>query len=227
MIDKVYIGKIGLGMAAVFGIGMVVASGVDAGKHKVNEFVNTDATISVPLLGLPFRTAKGELGAMQKLRIERSAPEMIESFDLTVRLNDGVSADQFNNCEVTVVDPENLDKNTMFTCLTAADAGFEDLVQFGYVHFQPSGARHRLMIPRSVRDDIQNRSADSGTIEVNGENAAVNAEEGTLRVKVNGKSVVEILGDSAGGSVMIRNPETGEAIVDIKGGNVKVNADSP
>ncbi|HET9064478.1 MAG TPA: hypothetical protein VFN22_01495 [Gemmatimonadales bacterium] len=227
MIDKVYIGKIGLGMAAVFGIGMVVASGVDAGKHKVNEVVHTNATISVPLLGLPFRTAKGELGAMQTLKIERSAPDMIESFDLTVKLNDGVSADQFNNCEVTVVDPENLDEHTTFTCLTAADAGFEDLVQFGHVHFEPSGARHRLMIPRSVRDEIQRRGATPPVPPAPGTPGEADASDGSLNIKVNGKSIVEIHGDSAGGAVMIRNPETGEPIVDINGGTVKVNADSP
>ncbi|MEO8479808.1 MAG: hypothetical protein ABI542_09280 [Gemmatimonadota bacterium] len=222
MIDKIYIGKIGLGMAAVFGIGMVVASGVDAGKHQVHEIVRTNATLSVPLLGLPFRTAKGELGTMQKLRIVRSAPDMIESFDLTVRLNDGVSADQFNNCEVTVVDPENLNQDTKFTCITAADSGFEDLVQFGYVHFEPSNARHRLMIPKSVRDEI--RSHGDTNVVVSGDSGAqTNAGEGSLNIKVNGKSVVEIHGDSAGGAVMIRNPETGEPIVDIDGGKVKVD----
>ncbi len=220
MIDKIYIGKIGLGMAAVFGIGMVVASGVDAGKHQVHEYVNTNATITVPLLGLPFRTAKGELGSMRKLSIERSAPDMIESFDLTVRLKDGVSADQFNNCEVTVVDPENLNEHTTFTCLTAADSGFEDLVHFGYVHFEPSGARHRLMIPTSVRDDIQKHGDKGATVAGDS-----NAHEGDLNIKVNGKSVVEIHGDSVGGTVMIRNPETGEPIVDINGGKVKVDND--
>lgn len=223
MIDKIYIGKIGLGMAAVFGIGMVVASGVNAGRHKVDEVVHTSATITVPLLGLPFRTAKGELGAMQKLQIERSAPDMIEGFNLTVRLNEGVSADQFNNCEVTVVDPENLDESTTFTCLTAADSGFEDLVQFGYVNFEPSGARHRLMIPTSVRDEIQKRGEQGTTTVAGDSNAEVNADEGSLNIKVNGKSVVEIHGDSAGGAVMIRNPETGEPIVDINGGKVKVD----
>lgn len=237
MIDKIYLGKIGLGMAAVFGIGMAVASGVDRGKEELARVTDSNATITVPLLGIPFRTGKGELGSMERLRIVRSAPDMIESFDLTVKLNDGVSADQFDNCEVTIANPENIDNTTTFTCLTAADTGFENLVQFGLVHFEPSGATHRLMIPESVRDEIQRRGRPPepptppapGT-PATAESGQGNAPgEGQIKIMVNGKPVVDIHGDSAGegGTVMIRNPETGEPIVDVRNNSVKVNIDNP
>jgi hypothetical protein len=226
MLDKVYLTKIGLGMAGVFGAGMIVTSAIGAGRAKVNETLHTDASISVPLLGLPFRTAKGEIGSLQKLTIERSSPKVIEAFRLAVNLQDGVSADQFNNCEVTVIDPENINEDTRFTCLTAADSGFEDLVQFGTITFSPSGAVHRLMIPAAVRDRIQHQggSADAageGMDPMAGEGMSHPAgpDHGNLSIKVNGKDVLEINGDSAGGSLRIRNPETGETVVEMSGGN--------
>jgi hypothetical protein len=226
MLDKVYLTKIGLGMAGVFGAGMIVTSAIGAGRAKVNETLHTDASISVPLLGLPFRTAKGEIGSLQKLTIERSSPKVIEAFRLAVNLQDGVSADQFNNCEVTVIDPENINEDTRFTCLTAADSGFEDLVQFGTITFSPSGAVHRLMIPAAVRDRIQHQSgsadaAGEGMDPMAGEGMSHPAgpDHGNLSIKVNGKDVLEINGDSAGGSLRIRNPETGETVVEMSGGN--------
>lgn len=227
MLDKVYLTKIGLGMAGVFGAGMIVTSAIGAGRAKVDEALHTDASITVPLLGIPFRTAKGEIGSLQKLTIERSAPKTIEAFRLAVNLQEGVSADQFNNCEVTVVDPENINEDTRFTCLTAADSGFEDLVQFGTITFSPSGAVHRLMIPAAVRDRIQHQN---GASEAAGAGMDMEAgpempphpagvDQGNLSIKVNGKDVLEVNGDSAGGSLRIRNPETGETVVEMSGGN--------
>lgn len=228
MLDKVYLAKIGLGMAAVFGVGMLAAEALDVGRHKVNEIAHTDASITVPLFGIAFRTAKGDLGAMQKLQVERSAPDMIEAFNLTVKLHDGQSASQFADCEITIADAAQLEniEDTRFTCLTAADPGFEELVNFGTIRFEPSGQVHRLMVPASVRDEIRHSDASSASA---GDGAVeTDATDGSLSIKVNGKSIVDIHGDSAGGVVRITDPETGKAIVDIRGGenggSVQVNA---
>ena len=229
MLDKVYLAKIGLGMAGVFGVGMVVASAVDAGKSKVHEIAHTDASITVPLFGIPFRTAKGDLGAMQKLQVERSAPEMIEAFNLTVKLNDGQSASQFADCEITIAGAAQLEniEDTRFTCLTAADPGFEELVNFGTIRFEPSGQVHRLMVPASVRDEIRHADGGSGVAEASA--VETQSTDGGLSIKINGKSIVDIHGDSAGGVVRINDPETGKSIVDISSGaeGAAVSVDAP
>jgi hypothetical protein len=207
--------KIILGMLAIFTGGMFVVKGLQAGKNKVETLVDSAQPITVPLMGMAFRTAKGELGTLNKMRIERSTPREISGFHLNATLNEGVDVNQFDYCEVTVSDPEHLDENTSFDCLTAANPGFDDLVEFGSITFQPSGERHRLMVPTAVRDDIQ--SAFREDHENAGDSLAVDsADGGHLQVKINGKPIVDIRGDSAGGHVRVTDPATGQTIVDVK-----------
>lgn len=208
--------KIIAGMLGIFVVGMVVVSGVRAGVDHVETFVDSASPITVPMFNTAFRTGAGEVGRIQQLRIEREAPRLIDGFHLTVSLNDGVDVDQFDACEVTVVDASEIDENTVFTCLTEADSGFADLVRFGSITFRPSGEVHRLMVPSSVRDEIRAAFHDEGGVS---DSVAVDASEGTghVVVKINGREIVNISGDSAGGQVIIRSPETGAKIVDIQG----------
>ena len=208
--------KIILGMLAIFTCGMFVVKGVQAGKNKALDFAESDRPLTVPLMGMAFRTAKGELGTLQKMRIERSSPREIEGFHLSATLNDGVDVNQFDLCEVTLSDPEHIDENTSFDCITAANPGFEDLVQFGTITFQPSGESHRLMVPSAIRDQIQAafmEEADGAMSESWNDSAG----HGDVKVEVNGKRIVDIHADSAGGRVQINDPNTGKTIVDIKG----------
>lgn len=208
--------KIILGMLAIFTGGMFVVKGLEAGKSRVHTLVDTAEPITVPLMGMAFRTAKGPLGTLQSMRIERSSPREIDGFYLNATLNEGVDVNQFDLCEVTVSDPENIDENTTFDCITAANPGFEDLVQFGTITFQPSGESHRLMVPRAMRDQIRTafmEDADGAITEIYGDSTG----EGTVQVEINGKKIVDIHGDSAGGHVRITDPNTGKTIVDVKG----------
>lgn len=208
--------KIILGMLAIFTCGMFVVSGVQAGKNKAVDFVESDRPLTVPLMGMAFRTAKGELGTLQKLRIERSSPREIDGFHISATLNDGVDVNQFDLCEVVVSDPENINENTSFDCITAANPGFDDLVEFGSITFQPSGERHRLMVPSAVRDEIRAafmEDHDGATTEIMGDSAG----EGSVKVQINGQTIVDIHADSAGGRVTVNDPHTGKAIVDVKG----------
>jgi hypothetical protein len=228
--------KIVLGMLVIFGVGMVVRAGILSGKSKVEELTQGTASISIPMLGMPFRTASGELGSIQRLHVDRSAPKLVSGFRLAVTLNAGVDVDQFDNCEVTVTNPETIDENTAFACLTEADSGFSELVEFGTITFRPSGEVHRLMVPESVRDEIQQagrepavaaavaESAGDSTFEVTTDSSA-----GRLSIKVNGRQLIDIRGDSSGGTVLIIDPETGKKLVDIKGGEggSSVTIDAP
>lgn len=227
--------KVVLGMLAVFAAGMFIRYGVMQGKSKVEELTEGTSSISIPMLGMGFRTSKGELGSIQRLHVDRSAPKQVSGFRLAVTLNDGVDVDQFDNCEITVANPEQIDENTSFACLTAADPGFEELVQFGSITFQPSGETHRLMIPRSVRDDLVQSGADAVGPAASGADSGAqvttDATDGGLSVKINGRQVVDIKGDSSGGTVLIIDPETGKKLVDIRGGQgggaVKIDAPAP
>lgn len=217
--------KIVLGMLVIFGVGMVVRAGIMTGKSKVEELAMGTSSISVPMLGMPFRTAAGELGSIQRLHVDRSAPKVVSGFRLAVTLAEGVDVDQFDDCEITVSNPESIDENTAFTCLTEADSGFSELVQFGTITFRPSGETHRLMVPQSVRDEIQQAGREPAAAAAVAESGGAgsfemtaDSSDGRLSIKVNGRQLVDIRGDSNGGTVLIIDPETGKKLVDIRGG---------
>lgn len=205
--------KIILGMLAIFTGGMFVAKGLQAGKGKIVNFAESTQPLTVPLMGMPFRTAKGEIGSLQQLRIERSSPREVDGFHLSATLNDGVDVNQFDLCEVTVSDPENIDENTTFDCITAANPGFEDLVQFGTITFKPSGETHRLMIPRDVADQIRSAFTED---EHGAMSESIDDSMGSVQVEINGRKIVDIHADSAGGRVLITDPSTGKTVVDVK-----------
>lgn len=208
--------KIIAGMLGIFVVGMVIVSAVRSGVDHVEHLVDSATPITVPMFGTPFRTANAELGRIQQLRIERESPRVVDGFHLTVSLDDGIDVGQFADCEVTIVDAEEIDEHTVFSCLTKADSGFADLVQFGTVTFRPSGQVHRLMVPSEVRAEIRSAFRDGDAAS---DSVAVDARDGDGRVvvRINGRNVVDIHGDSTGGQVIIRNPDTGEKVVDIKG----------
>ena len=213
--------KIVAGMLAIFAVGMFAVSGINAGKRKVNDIAHSSSPITVPMLGVSFKMNDASLGGMKKLRVERSAPEMIESFHLTVQLDEGVDVNQFDDCELTVKDARQIDDKTTFTCLTDADPGFSDLVEFGTITFLPSGERHRLMLPMDVRDEIQQSGHGKGTQVTTADG------NGNVSIKVNGEQIVDIQGSEAGGRVLIKDPATGKVVVDIQGsdagGSVKID----
>jgi hypothetical protein len=213
--------KIVAGMLAIFAVGMFAVSGINAGKRKVNDIAHSSSAITVPMLGVSFKMNDASLGGMKKLRVERSAPEVVESFHLTVQLDDGVDVNQFDDCELTVKDARQIDDKTTFTCLTNADPGFEELVQFGTITFLPSGETHRLMLPMDVRDEIQQSGQAKGTQVTTADG------DGNVSIKVNGEQIVDIQGGETGGRVLIKDPATGKVVVDIQGsdagGSVKIN----
>lgn len=226
--------KIVLGMLGVFVVGMLIASGVRKGKDVAVEMAAGTSSISIPMLGIPFRTSAGELGSINRLYVDRSAPSRISGFRLAVTLNDGVDVDQFGDCEVTVANPETIDVHSAFACLTEADSGFSELVQFGTITFRPSGEVHRLMVPESVRDEIREagrESAPTAAVGAADADAAVTTEssDGSLSIKINGRQLVDIRGDSNGGTVLIIDPETGRKLVDISGseGGASIKVDTP
>ena len=205
--------KIVAGMLGIFLVGMIVVSGVNAGKRKVGEIATTASTLSIPMLGAPFRINDLKLGSLQQLQVKRSAPDRIEGFELTITLNDSVDVERFADCELTVTDAQQIDNKMHFACLTEADSGFADLVQFGTITFKPSGQRHRLMLPSSVAEDLRN-----GTDGQANDTVSRRDSNGNVNIKINGEQIVDIQGSDSGGRIQIRDPKTGKLIVDIQGG---------
>lgn len=205
--------KIVAGMLGIFIVGMVIRMGFHVGERKVGEIAHSASTITVPMLGAPFRLNDLKLGSLQKLQVKRSAPDRIEGFELTVTLGDSVDVEQFANCELTVTDAHQIDNKMSFACLTEADSGFADLEQFGTITFRPSGQRHRLMLPSSVVEDLRNGTAGHQADLVSRADSG-----GNLNIKINGQQIVDIQGSDSGGRIQIRDPKTGKLIVDIQGG---------
>lgn len=205
--------KIVAGMLGIFIIGMIIRTGFHVGERKVEQITHSASTLSIPMLGAPFRLNDLKLGSLQKLQVKRNAPDKVDGFDLTVRLNDSVDVERFADCELTVTDAHQIDNKMAFACLTEADSGFSDLEQFGTITFLPSGQRHRLMLPSSVVEDLRNGSDGNQTDAVSRHDS-----NGNVNIKINGQQVVDIQGSDSGGRIQIRDPKTGKLIVDIQGG---------
>lgn len=206
--------RIVLGMLVVFAIGALVWRGINKGKA----YVNSDRALDIPMLGASFKLRGERLGKIQWLRIERSSPRHVSGVALSVTLDSSVQVSRFDGCSLAIVDVKNIDKNTTFVCAAPADQARLQLVPFGTVTLR-SGDSSRvdlvLMVPQSVATDLQQSLVgahggnDTGNVDING-------DSGSLRVRVNGKDIVSIMGDSAGGSIKVFDGK-GRAIVDIAG----------
>jgi hypothetical protein len=203
--------KIVLGMAVVFAIGAAVVGAF----HRGQAFVKSDRAFTIPMLGAPFRLAGMHIGQVQRMRIERSSARTISGVALRVKLDDSAAIARFDNCALAIGDVTTIDKNTTFACATAEDSLRLQLVPFGTVTLSPGDREVTLMVPQAVVVDLQRGLAggsgpgDTGNVDVNG-------EPGSFHVRINGKDVVSILGDSAGGSLKVFDNK-GRAIVDIAG----------
>ncbi len=210
--------RIFLGMMAIFAVGMVVATGVRKGREKVEYIVEGTGPVSVPLLGMAFRLDGERLGGIERLRLMRSEPKRIDSAVVLVHLDDASAASRFTDCRLAVRDADNLSDNTVFFCADSADAADMELVPFGHVEFTPSGEKVVVWLPAAVVADLRaseidtDVGADTGTVDIDG-------HERGLSVKVNGREVVALEGDSAGGALTVRDAH-GRTIIRLNGDSV-------
>ena len=202
-----------LGMFAIFAVGMLLRAGIHKGKEAVTDLTEGSGSITVPLLSMPFRLGEMKLGTLQRVRIDRSAPKLVSGFHLFAKLDDTVAIARFDNCRLTVTNPDNIDENTSFACASVEDSSSKAMVAFGTVTLQPSGRDYVLLIPEAVKCDLQDVGADSlGTPGQTVDVAA--AEAGSMNIKVNGKSILTMKGDSTGGHLVVRD-EHGKEVVNM------------
>lgn len=201
--------KIVLGMLVIFAIGAFVWRGIRNGRA----FVNSDRAIDIPMLGASFKLGGERLGKMQRLRIERSSPRRVSGLDLTVALDSNIMVSRFDGCSLAIIDASKIDKNTTFVCAVAGDSARLNLVPFGTVTLNPEGREMVLLVPQSVMVDLQRSFVNKGGPN---DGANISGDSGSLHVRINGKDVVSIQGDSVGGSIKVFDAK-GRAIVDIAG----------
>jgi hypothetical protein len=207
--------KILLGIALIFGIGMVAVQGINAGKAKAEEWAASSSSFTVPLFGMPFRLDGHELGSVQRVKIERDAPRSVSGFHFAIDLNDASALEKLATCDITLEDPENIDEHSAFIC-ASDDSGAVEMVSFGTIVFQPSNQTHVLNVPATFRDEIiaaAHSSDESDTAGIKSDHSV-----GKLTLDLNGKELIRISGDSAGGFIKITDPATGKPIVEINAG---------
>jgi hypothetical protein len=200
--------KIVLGMLVIFAIG---AFGVQA-FHKGKDLVNSDRPFEIPMLGATFKLAGERLGKVERLRIERSSPRSVSGVALTVNLDDSIPMTRLDHCSLSATE---LNSKITFACALPADSSRLNLVPFGTVTFRPGDHQVVLLVPQSVVSDLQHNISTGAGFDESG-NVDVGSDSGSLHVRVNGKDVVSIIGDSNGGSIKVFDKQ-GNAIVDIAG----------
>jgi hypothetical protein len=226
--------KIVLGMLVIFVIGNVVYRTF----HHAEDFINSDRAIEIPLLGASFKLGGERLGKVQGLRIERSSPRSVSGLALTVNLDDSISMSRFDHCSLTINDASRIDKNTTFICAVSADSSRLKLVPFGTVTFRPGDHQVVLLVPESVVADVRHNLATGASLNDSGD-VDISGDSGSFHVRVNGRDIVSISGDSEGGAIKVFDRQ-GRALVDIAGdstgghvmvrdstGHTRVNVKSP
>jgi len=212
--------KIVLGMLGVFLVGMLVVQGIQAGKSKVHQLVDSSDAVTLPMFGVPFMLGEMKLGSMQSLRVERDAPRVVSGFHLKVRLDDPAALDTLADCQISLDDFDSIDESSRFICVAPADSIAEGMDRFGTITFEPSGQVHTLLAPAKVRDELRAATIDeAGSADAPTAVAIDSASGGNVSVKINGRQVIDIRGDSAGGHVVIKDPTTGKTLVEVKGGS--------
>lgn len=203
------------GMLAIFAVGMLIRAGLHKGRSVVTDITRGSGPITVPLLGIPFRLGDVKLGSMQKLRIERSAPKLVSGFHLYATLADTITVAQFDDCRLTVTNPDNIDEHTSFRCATVDDSASQEMVPFGSVTLQPSGREFVLLIPESVRRDIQNDPDGLGLNSADSTDINADSVTGSVNLRVNGRKILSAKFDSTGGQ-LVRYDSNGKEVVSVK-----------
>jgi len=151
--------KIGLGAGGIFAAGMLLVTLGKFGKSKIEDLVNSDSDIRIPLMGIiPFQLGELKLGDLRRLTLLRDAPKHLTGVRVEVRLGDSATIDPFKDCTfLTVNDPEHLNERTRFTCVRDT----VDLASFGTVEIkhvqggEPTTLVRTLVLPAEQIRQLQ------------------------------------------------------------------------
>ncbi|MEO5799212.1 MAG: hypothetical protein ABIZ70_04985 [Gemmatimonadales bacterium] len=208
--------RIIFGMLAIFTVGMLFRAGFRKGRGAIHEIADGSGTINIPLLGLPFKLESAKLGSLQRLSIERSSPKTVTGFHLYATLSDTVALAKFDDCRLTVTNPNNINEHTSFRCASVEDSTSQEMVPFGTVTLQPSGRDVVLLVPESVKRDLQhNRDGEANGNGSDSVDMNLDSSNGSMNLKVNGKDIFSMKGDSTGGHIVVHDGK-GKEVVNLK-----------
>lgn len=149
--DKYWM-RIGFRAVVIFGIGMLVWTGVSFGKSKVQRLVESNDPITIPIGFLPFNVDGSRMGTVRSLRLSRNEQQRLTDVQVNVRLGDRADAERLPSCDLYLADTKNIDEHSSFSCVP------QELVQSGAV--QRVG--HVVLTPTDRRIPIWGDSAAVG-----------------------------------------------------------------
>jgi hypothetical protein len=159
--------RIALGAAAIFIVGMVGLTLVRRGLGKVHGVVHGSGPISIPLAFIPFQLNGDKLGSLERVTLEREAPNHVSSVELEVKLSDSLLARGLEGCRLAAnLDSESSDRPGVsvhkrpfaegsFWC-TQGDSSEAELVEYGEAVFNPGDVTVPLLLPRGMVEELQN-----------------------------------------------------------------------
>jgi hypothetical protein len=136
--------RIGLGAAAVFGVGMVVVKIAEAGKAKIKHVVEGHDPITLPIGFVPFTVAGERFGTIRTLKLIRDDAQRLQSVELLVRLGDRADSQRVPNCDFYIADLQHIDDRTTFVCAADSLVASGALQQLGEIVLSPADRRIRV-----------------------------------------------------------------------------------
>ena len=163
--------RIGLGALAIFIVGMIGITLVRRGLGTVHGVVHGSGPISIPLAFIPFQLNGQKLGTLQRVTLEREAPNRVTSVELEVKLADSLLARGLEGCRLAAnLDSEKPGKPGVsvhrgpftegsFWC-AKDDSTSEGLVEYGQAIFHPGDVKVPLLLSVGLVDELQDLDFD-------------------------------------------------------------------
>jgi hypothetical protein len=157
--------KIVLGALGIFAIGMIGVTIVRSGIAKVSSVVEGDGPISIPLGLIPFVLGGERLGKLDRVTLNREAPNVVSDVELTVDLTDSLLAQGLSGCRLAANFENDQGKDGVnikvgknhegtFECLPQ-DSTPAHLTEFGVAVFRPGDIEVPLLVPTEMVAELQ------------------------------------------------------------------------
>ncbi|MCC7132553.1 MAG: hypothetical protein IT352_07910 [Gemmatimonadales bacterium] len=224
-----YWAKIGLGAAAIFGVGMV---GVTAAKKGVAELKTVasapvqEALQRMPGALLNFRLDGRRVGQVRTIEVSNEGEWTANSVAMTVALESGRAPADLADCSLATEELAHR-KDASFRCVTPAEIDDEGLVQIGEVRFEPDAVTRPLyveqrQIRKLERSDLRGLKASinstdgksvHGVADFDVQTNHGRRERGTVKLDASdGRAVIEIVGEDGRELFRLRADEAGVSI---------------
>ncbi len=149
--------RIAIRALVIFGIGMLVWTGVRRGKAKVESIANSADPLRIPLAFISFKLDGRDLGTLNRLEILRTSPKKVRAVNFRVKLANPADSATLAQCLLVAQgdvrrrkDNVTIEGNTVsFNCAQAGDTAGRHLVPLGALE-TTTGGTFTLLAPREV-----------------------------------------------------------------------------